>query len=107
MPHKEATSDKDIAITSIGCSNNCNRLERVRSEPVRRYMEAGHKHNSSNTSCKAWEPGKLESVSDNKLVWTLKVDGDELRKSSPMGESYEARLNGPVERTRGTGDGRS
>ena len=42
-----------------------------------------------------WEPGKLESISDNGLVWTFKVNGDELRKSSPMGESYTANLNGP------------
>jgi hypothetical protein len=42
-----------------------------------------------------WQPGKLESISDNGLVWTFKVNGNELRESSPGGKSYTADLNGP------------
>ena len=59
-------------------------LKRVSGGPAGSHLLSG-----------TWQPGKLESVSDNGLVWTFKVSGDELRKSSPVGESYTARLNGP------------
>lgn len=42
-----------------------------------------------------WQPAEFESISDNALVWTFQVNGDELNESGPRGESYTARLNGP------------
>ncbi len=37
----------------------------------------------------------METVSDNGLMWTYKVNGDELSMNYPTGQSYTAKLNGP------------
>src|SRR5260370_4271922 len=37
---------------------------------------------------------KMDSVSDNGLAFTYKVDGDSLTMSNPTGQSYTAKLDG-------------
>ena len=37
---------------------------------------------------------KMESMSDNALMFTLKVEGDSLHMSEPTGQSYTAKLDG-------------
>jgi hypothetical protein len=42
----------------------------------------------------SWRTTKLENMSDNGLMWTYKVSGDELSMTTPTGQSYTAKLNG-------------
>lgn len=42
----------------------------------------------------SWRTSKLESVSDNALTVTFKVEGDSLSMTSPTGHSYTAKLDG-------------
>lgn len=37
----------------------------------------------------------MENISDNGIMFTFKVSGDELTMTSPTGQSYTAKLNGP------------
>jgi hypothetical protein len=41
----------------------------------------------------SWRTSKMETVSDNALTFTLKVDGDSLNMANPMGQSYSAKLD--------------
>ena len=49
----------------------------------------------SNAISGSWRTTKLEGFSDNGLMWTYKVSGDELSMTTPTGQSYMAKLNGP------------
>ena len=42
----------------------------------------------------SWRTTKVDTVSDNGLLWTYKVSGDELTMTTPTGQSYTAKLNG-------------
>jgi hypothetical protein len=43
----------------------------------------------------SWRTTKMESLSDNGLMWSYKVSGDEITMTAPTGQSYTAKLNGP------------
>ena len=36
----------------------------------------------------------MENLSDNAIIWTYKVGGDELTMTSPTGQTYTAKMNG-------------
>lgn len=42
----------------------------------------------------SWKPQKYNSVSDEGLTATFKLDGDTLHMSTPTGQSYDAKLDG-------------
>ena len=42
----------------------------------------------------SWRTSKMDSVSDNGLTFTNKVDGDTLSMSTPTGQGYTAKLDG-------------
>lgn len=42
----------------------------------------------------SWRTSKMDSVSDNGVVWTYKTSGDELTMTSPTGQSYTAKMDG-------------
>jgi hypothetical protein len=42
----------------------------------------------------SWRTTKMESMSDNGLMFTFKVEGDSLTMSNPTGQSYTAKLDG-------------
>ncbi len=42
----------------------------------------------------SWRMTKFDSMSDNAVTMTLKVDGDMLHMSTPTGQSYAAKLDG-------------
>ncbi|MFI5115381.1 MAG: hypothetical protein ACHP8B_01650 [Terriglobales bacterium] len=42
----------------------------------------------------SWRTTKVDTVSDNGLMWTYKVSGDKLTMTTPTGQSYTAKLNG-------------
>jgi hypothetical protein len=42
----------------------------------------------------SWRASKLESVSDNALTFTFKVEGESLNMMTPTGQSYTAKLDG-------------
>ena len=43
----------------------------------------------------SWRMAKIESLSDNGIVWSYKVTGDEITMTAPTGQTYTAKLNGP------------
>lgn len=43
-----------------------------------------------------WEHGKLVGMSDNLTTWTYKFNGNEVTETTPGGESFTAKLNGPA-----------
>jgi len=42
----------------------------------------------------SWRTTKIDSVSDNGLSFTYKVEGDSLTMTTPTGQSYTAKLDG-------------
>lgn len=48
----------------------------------------------SNAISGSWRTTKMENLSDNGLMWTYKVNGDELTMTNPTGQTYTAKLNG-------------
>jgi hypothetical protein len=48
----------------------------------------------SNAISGSWRTTKMEGLSDNAIVWTYKVSGDEIMMASQTGQSYTAKLNG-------------
>jgi hypothetical protein len=42
----------------------------------------------------SWRVTKMESVSDNGLTFTYKIEGDSLTMTSPTGQTYTAKLDG-------------
>jgi hypothetical protein len=42
----------------------------------------------------SWRAAKVDAISDNNLVFTLKVSGDSLSFSAPTGQTYTAKLDG-------------
>jgi hypothetical protein len=49
----------------------------------------------SHAASGSWRTVKLESLSDNAIVWSYKVTGDLITMIAPTGQSYTAKLNGP------------
>ena len=37
----------------------------------------------------------MENISDNAITWSYKVNGDDLTMTSPTGQTYTAKMNGP------------
>jgi hypothetical protein len=48
----------------------------------------------SNAISGSWQTTKMESLSDNAVVWTYKVSGDNITMTTRTGQSYTAKLNG-------------
>ncbi len=42
----------------------------------------------------SWKTSKLDNVSDNGVVWTYKISGDQITMTTPTGQSYTAKLDG-------------
>ena len=42
----------------------------------------------------SWKLAKIDEISENGIVWTFKVTGDEIAMSSRTGQSYKAKLDG-------------
>jgi hypothetical protein len=43
----------------------------------------------------SWRMAKMDSLSDNAIVWTYKVNGNQVTMTNPTGQSYTAAFNGP------------
>jgi hypothetical protein len=48
----------------------------------------------SNAVSGSWRTTKIEGISNNAIVWTYKVSGDEITMTNPTGQAYTAKLNG-------------
>ncbi len=48
----------------------------------------------SNAVSGSWRNTKMESLSDNAITWTYKVDGDMLTMTSLTGQTYTAKMDG-------------
>jgi hypothetical protein len=86
------SSDGNTMMFSFSDSSNTN------GDPVTGKGEAtrGAKGPAgSNAISGSWRTTKIESVSDNGLMFSYKVSGDELTMTAPTGQSYTAKLNGP------------
>lgn len=51
-----------------------------------------------------WAPTKLESMSDNLTTWTYRFHGDQVTETTPGGESFTVKLNGPAAPMKGNPD---
>jgi hypothetical protein len=49
----------------------------------------------SHAASGSWRMGKIESISDNSMMWSYKVTGNEVTMSAPTGQSYTAKVGGP------------
>jgi hypothetical protein len=49
----------------------------------------------SNAVSGSWRMNKMDTISDNAISWTYKVDGDALTMTNTTGQSYTAKFNGP------------
>jgi len=49
----------------------------------------------------SWRTTKMENLSDNAIVWTYKISGDEITMTNQTGQSYKAKLNGTDVRMKG------
>jgi hypothetical protein len=45
----------------------------------------------SNAISGSWQTTKIESISDNAITWSYKVNGEEVTMTSPTGQSYTAK----------------
>ena len=43
----------------------------------------------------SWRTSKFDSLSDNAIVWTYKVSNNEVTMTTPTGQTYTAKMNGP------------
>jgi hypothetical protein len=57
-------------------------------------MRVGTQPAGSHAVSGSWRTTKIESLSDNGLTTTYKVEGDNLTMSSPTGQGYTAKLDG-------------
>jgi hypothetical protein len=48
----------------------------------------------SNAISGSWRTTKIQGLSDNAIIWSYKVTGDEITMTSQTGQSYTAKLNG-------------
>ena len=48
----------------------------------------------SNAISGSWRTAKLASLSDNAIVWTYKISGDEITMTNGSGQTYTAKLDG-------------
>ena len=48
----------------------------------------------SNAISGSWRTTKIEGLSDNAIIWSYKVSGDEITMTSQTGQSYTAKLDG-------------
>jgi hypothetical protein len=48
----------------------------------------------SNAVSGSWRSTKVEGISDNAIVWSYKVSGDEVTMTNPTGQSYTAKVDG-------------
>jgi hypothetical protein len=48
----------------------------------------------SNAVSGSWRTSKMESVSENAIVWSYKLSGNEITMTNPTGQSYTAKLDG-------------
>jgi hypothetical protein len=42
----------------------------------------------------SWREDKMESLSENAIMWTYKVNGNQVTMTNPTGQSYTATFNG-------------
>jgi hypothetical protein len=43
----------------------------------------------------SWRTTAIQGLSDNAMMWSYKVSGDEITMSAPTGQTYTAKVNGP------------
>ena len=95
---------KTVATSTLMVSSDDNTLTFVFSDssntnaaPVTGKGEAtrvAERPAGANAVSGSWRATKMESLSDNGLLWTYKVSGNNLTMTSPTGQSYTAKLNG-------------
>ncbi len=49
----------------------------------------------SHAASGSWRMAKMESLSDNSMSWSYKVNGNEVMMSAPTGQTYTAKVGGP------------
>ncbi len=85
--------DGNTATFEFTDSSNTNAEPVIGKETMTRVAKSKHPA-GANAISGSWRTSKLESVSDNGLTFTSRVEGDSLNMTSPTGQSYAAKLDG-------------
>lgn len=92
--HMVISNNGDLLTQNLSQSGGANggspRLYRVGSKRIGKGPTGAHLISGT------WEHGNLVGMSDNMTTWTYKFNGDEVTETTPGGESFTARLNGPA-----------
>lgn len=85
------SSDGDTMTSTFSDSSNTNAAPVTGKAEAKRVAKGPA---GSNAISGSWRTTKMENLSDNGLMWTYKVNGDELTMTNPTGQTYTAKLNG-------------
>jgi hypothetical protein len=86
------SSDGDTVMFTFSDSSNTNGGPPVTGKGEAKRVGKGPA--GSNAISGSWRTTKIEGLSDNAIVWTYKVNGDEITMTNPTGQSYTAKLDG-------------
>ena len=86
--------DGNTATCEFTDSSNTSGDPVVGKATMTRVSKAKHSHAGSDAISGSWRTSKIESLSDNALTFTFKVEGDSITMSNPTGQSYTAKLDG-------------
>lgn len=86
--------DGNTATVEFTDSTNTNSDPVTGKETMGRVAKSKRPPAGSHAISGAWQILKVESVSDNALMFTFKVEGDSLTMSNPTGQSYTAKMDG-------------
>jgi hypothetical protein len=86
------SSDGDTLMFTFSDSSNTNGGPPVTGKGEAKRVAKGPA--GSNAISGSWRTTKIEGLSDNAIVWTYKVSGDEITMTNLTGQSYIAKLNG-------------
>jgi hypothetical protein len=86
------SSDGETATFTFSDSSNTNGGPPVTGSGEAKRVEKGPK--GSNAISGSWRTTKIEGLSNNAIIWSYKVSGDEITMTNPTGQSYTAKLNG-------------
>jgi hypothetical protein len=86
------SADGETVTFTFSDSSNTNGGPPVTGSGEAKRVEKGPK--GSNAISGSWRTTKIEGLSDNAIIWSYKVSGDEITMTSKTGQSYTAKLNG-------------
>jgi hypothetical protein len=91
--HSVVSADGNTLTTDFTDASNTNGGSPVTGKSVETRLSKGPA--GSHLISGSWHPAKMENMSENGIMWTYKVNGNQLTMTNRTGQSYTAALNGP------------